>query len=113
MKKQSNPPGFIMVSDHSLEAFKHDLIETLMRITKEWDIKKFQSTWVESSEVPKILNISSRTWQTYRDKKAIPYSQFGSKIYVKLADIDKFLEDNIHPDFKKPEIKFVNEPTQD
>ncbi len=37
---------------------------------------------------------SQKTWQTYRDKRLIPFSQFGRKIYVKRADLEAFLEGN-------------------
>jgi len=52
------------------------------------------SQWIESGEARKILGISQKTWQTYRDKRLIPFSQFGRKIYVKRADICLFLERN-------------------
>jgi hypothetical protein len=41
-----------------------------------------------------MLGISQKTWQIYRDKRIIPFSQFGRKIYVKRADLEAFLEDN-------------------
>lgn len=50
--------------------------------------------WVESSEARKMLGISQRTWQSYRDRKVIPFSQFGRKIYVRKADIDTFLSNH-------------------
>lgn len=48
--------------------------------------------WLESSEARKILGVSQRTWQSYRDKRIISFSQLGRKIYVKKADIDNFLQ---------------------
>ena len=48
--------------------------------------------WIESSEARMMLGISQKTWQTYRDTRVIPFSQFGRKIYVKRADIEAFLE---------------------
>jgi hypothetical protein len=50
--------------------------------------------WIESVKIPKILGISMKTWQTYRDKRLIPFSQIGSKIYVKRADLEKFMNDH-------------------
>lgn len=48
--------------------------------------------WIESEEGRKLLGVSSKTWQTYRDERVIPFSQFGRKIYVKKADIEAFLQ---------------------
>lgn len=39
--------------------------------------------WIESTEARKMLKVSPKTWQTYRDERRIPFSQFGRKIYVK------------------------------
>ncbi|WP_368180309.1 helix-turn-helix domain-containing protein [Bacteroides caccae] len=49
---------------------------------------------MESTQVRKRLGISAKTWQTYRDERRIPFSQFGRKIYVKRADLEKFMEDH-------------------
>ncbi|MGI5846896.1 MAG: helix-turn-helix domain-containing protein [Candidatus Cryptobacteroides sp.] len=47
--------------------------------------------WLESSEARKLLGVSQKTWQTYRDTRALPFSQFGRKIYVRRSDIEDFL----------------------
>lgn len=58
--------------------------------------KKFEeevsNQWIESAQVRKLLGISAKTWQTYRDKRRIPFSQFGRKIYVKKADLEAFMK---------------------
>ena len=46
----------------------------------------------ESTRIPKILFISPKTWQTYRDRRLIPFSQIGSKIYVRRSDLNAFME---------------------
>lgn len=51
-----------------------------------------EGQWIESEEARKMLGVSAKTWQTYRDSRVIPFSQFGRKIYVKKADIDAFLQ---------------------
>lgn len=48
--------------------------------------------WVTSEEARKMLHISPKTWQKYRDNRVIPFSQMGKKIYVKMSDIDAFLQ---------------------
>lgn len=50
--------------------------------------------WLNSKEVRKRLAVSAKTWQTYRDERRIPFSQFGRKIYVKKGDLDAFMEKN-------------------
>lgn len=48
--------------------------------------------WIDSTEARKLLKVSPKTWQTYRDERRIPFSQFGRKIYVKKADLEAFME---------------------
>lgn len=48
--------------------------------------------WIDSTEARKLLKVSSKTWQTYRDERRIPFSHFGRKIYVKKADLEAFME---------------------
>jgi len=50
--------------------------------------------WLDNQEMMQLLKISRRTLQTYRDEKVIPFSQVGSKIYYKAADVEKFLKNN-------------------
>lgn len=73
---------------HRIEQHLHSITELL----KHQPVHQFQHQWIESTKVPPLLGISRRTWQTWRDKRTIPFSQFGSKIYVKLEDINKLLE---------------------
>lgn len=50
-----------------------------------------QSEWICSADVPDYLGVSKRCWQNYRDRKLIPFSQIGRKIWVKRSDLDAFL----------------------
>ena len=54
--------------------------------------EEINSQWVESTVARKLLGVSQKTWQTYRDERRIPFSQFGRKIYVKRADLETFME---------------------
>lgn len=50
--------------------------------------------WIESDVARKMLGVCKKTWQTYRDKRIISFSQFGRKIYVNKNDLNKFMEDH-------------------
>lgn len=65
------------------------MIKTLQESKTEAEIR---NDWIESVQVPKLLGISQKTWQTYRDKRLISYTQIGSKIYVKRSDLNEFME---------------------
>lgn len=49
-----------------------------------------------NDEFMKIMKISTRTAQLWRDKEIIGYSQVQGKIYYRLSDIQKLLDYNHH-----------------
>lgn len=57
--------------------------------------KEEREDYLDSKEVMEALGICQKTWQTYRDKKIIPYTKIGRKVYVRRSDLDKFMQANI------------------
>jgi hypothetical protein len=47
--------------------------------------------WMDNTEVCKLLQISGRTLQTYRDNGTLPYSRIGRKCYYRASDAEKFI----------------------
>ena len=50
------------------------------------------SLWLDNADVCRMLNISKRTLQTYRDNGTIPYTQINHKMFYKPKDVEKVLE---------------------
>jgi hypothetical protein len=42
-----------------------------------------------------MLKLSPKTLQNYRDRRLIPFSQVGNKIYYPLKGIEEFLNENL------------------
>lgn len=53
-----------------------------------------EDVFFDNGEFMKLMNISKRTAQEWRNKKIIEFSQVGNKIYYSLSDIQKLLKDN-------------------
>ena len=53
-----------------------------------------EDVFFDNGEFMKLMNISKRTAQEWRNKKIIEFSQVGNKIYYRLSDIQKLLNDN-------------------
>lgn len=51
-------------------------------------------TFIDNWEFLRLMRISKRTAQSWRQSGIIPYSQIGNKIYYSLDDVDKLLEEN-------------------
>lgn len=46
---------------------------------------------LENSQLTKHLNVSLKTLQTWRDNGNIGFTQIGTKIYYRIADVQEFL----------------------
>ena len=90
MQTKENTLQMAVVPQSFLDKIEEKM-ETLEAILKEKSESELNSQWIESVKIPKILGISQKTWQTYRDKRLIPFSQIGSKIFVKREDLENFM----------------------
>ncbi len=63
---------------------------------------EYGNTWLPGKEVCKLLNVSSRTLQKYRDTGVIGFSQTNRKqIYYKASDVEELLTKKYNNKFKK------------
>lgn len=92
--QESGAVAMVVLPKSALEELKAS-ISDLKEMIQGKALEEASSQWVESEEARKILGVSPKTWQTYRDSRALPFSQFGRKIYVRRADIEAFLESHM------------------
>ncbi len=69
----------------------HATLEQIIDLITRRNADDLGHEWIESETARKILGVSPKTWQNYRDQRLIPFSQIGRKIYVNRADLDTFL----------------------
>lgn len=84
------PMTMIMVPEEEWRNL-HDTLEQIIDLITRRNADDSNSEWIESEDARKILGVSPKTWQNYRDRRIIPFSQIGRKIYVNRADLDAFL----------------------
>ena len=75
---------------------KLEAIQT--QLNSKVDPKK--ETFLDNQEFLLLMKISKRTAQTWRDEGKISFSQVGSKIYYKLSDVEKLLQEHYNKSFK-------------
>jgi hypothetical protein len=73
-----------------------ELVNRLDILNKKMEDKsKIPSeTFLDNQELLKLMNISKRTAQTWRDEGKISFSQINSKIYYRMSDVQKLLDAN-------------------
>ena len=84
-------PPVVVLPESEWKGIKDLLLEVKDTLQTKSDTE-INSQWIESNEARKMLGVSAKTWQDYRDKRVIPFSQFGRKIYVRRADIEAFMQ---------------------
>ena len=92
-KLSTNATTLVMLPEEVWESVQTDLKE-LKEMLREKSDNEIGGQWIESSEARKMLGVSGKTWQTYRDRRIIPFSQVGRKIYVRRSDLQKFMEEH-------------------
>lgn len=71
--------------ERAFECFAVRMDELCERHTKQL------SKWLDNENVCRLLGISKRTLQTYRDNGTLPYSQINHKMFYKASDIEALL----------------------
>ena len=84
-------PSVVVLPQAEWEGIK-GLLNEVKDTLQTKSANEVNNQWIESTEARKMLGVSAKTWQDYRDKRVIPFSQFGRKIYVRRADIEAFLQ---------------------
>ena len=80
----------------------NELVTRLDFITQQLNSKVSpkKETFLDNQEFLLLLKISKRTAQTWRDEGKISFSQVGNKIYYKLSDVEKLMQENYNKAFK-------------
>jgi len=83
-----------------------NLLETLAREMQAQNNKKQvektlpdeklarEDRWLDNEELCRILKVTKRTLQNYRDNFILPYTQIGRKIYYRYSDVQSILQKN-------------------
>jgi len=73
------------------------IIERLEKIIQQQKNNKIadpKQIILDNADLLQLFKISHRTAQNWRDQKIISYSQIGGKIYYRMSDIQKLLDEN-------------------
>ncbi|REC50623.1 MULTISPECIES: helix-turn-helix domain-containing protein [Chryseobacterium] len=83
-----------IITKEDLQQFKIELLEEIKELLQAKATE--QKLWLRTSEVKKLLNISSGTLQNLRINGTVSYSKVGGTLYYNYKDIEKLLTDLKH-----------------
>ena len=86
----SQPINMVVLPQETLD----EIMEVVRRAAENQEAasKAKDDEWLSPEEARQILGVSPKTWQNYRDRGIIPFSQTGRKIYVLRSDLDNYLK---------------------
>jgi hypothetical protein len=70
---------------------KNEVQSNLQNEHEETGLSQLSKLWLIGDDVCRILRISKRTLQNYRNNYILPFSKTKKKIYYKASDIDEYL----------------------
>lgn len=91
--KSEDVISFLTVLDDSLDSIKLALANRTPHLKGE--------KYLTNNDVSKLLNISIRSLQDWRDNGTIAYIQISGKILYRQSDILKLLEDNYEKSWRE------------
>lgn len=83
--------NFTVIETEKFNQLCEDISEIKAEVKKKRE-EELANEWIPSETARITLGVCRKTWQDYRDKKVIPFSQFGRKIFVKRADLENFMK---------------------
>tara|TARA_R110001606_G_scaffold392741_1_gene562009 strand:- start:2214 stop:2498 length:285 start_codon:yes stop_codon:yes gene_type:complete len=91
--------------------FQHPFNDSLKKISDRLDILLRKQSFKErqdpnyvildNADILQLFKISSKTAANWREDGVLPYSHIKGKIYYKLIDMHKLIDDNYNPSKKK------------
>ena len=91
MKNEINNLKVAVVPQEFLDRMEQEILEIKQFIRKKTEEER-GGEYNESVKVPKILNVSRKTFQEWRNRKLLNFVQIGHKIYIKRSDLEDFME---------------------
>ena len=84
--------GYFIITDSNWARLRDEILNLAETCQKAFGEQSRHTDWLHNGDVCKLLNISKRTLQHYRDTGVLPCSQIGHKCYYKCEDVEQLLQ---------------------
>ncbi|NLU29420.1 MAG: helix-turn-helix domain-containing protein [Bacteroidales bacterium] len=86
--------GIVLIERKVWERMLETFSELTGKVLKLTESNIGMKKWLDNEDVCRMLNISKRTLQSYRDSGKLAFSQINHKIYYKPEDVEAFCKRN-------------------
>lgn len=81
----------VAIESRTFEQMKGRFEDFSKQVKKLCGENQDKEKWLSNDDVCKLLQISLRTLQSYRDNGILSYSQIGRKCYYRTSDIENLI----------------------
>ncbi len=92
--KQNNnkTTGYFIITDSNWARLRDEILSLAETCHKAFGEQSRHTDWLHNGDVCRLLNISKRTLQHYRDTGVLPFAQIGHKCYYRREDVERLLQ---------------------
>ena len=92
--KQNNnrTMGYFIITDSNWTRLRNEILSLAETCHKAFGEQSRHTDWLHNGDVCRLLNISKRTLQHYRDTSVLPFAQIGHKCYYRREDVELLLQ---------------------
>ncbi|MGP1465827.1 MAG: helix-turn-helix domain-containing protein [Prevotella koreensis] len=83
--------GYIIITDSNWAKPRNEILSLAETCHKAFGEQSKHTDWLHNGDVCRLLKISKRTLQHYRDTCVLPFAQIGHKCYYKREDMERLL----------------------
>ena len=74
--------GITLIETRTWEKMNERFADFIDRLNKEMGTNENFDEWLDNGDVCRLLNVSKRTLQSYRDTGKLPFSQINHKVFT-------------------------------
>ena len=86
-KQNNRNMGYLIITDQNWQKLRDEILSLADCCHKAFGEKCKHTDWLHNGDVCRLLNISKRTLQHYRDTGVLPFTQIGHKCYYRREDV--------------------------
>ena len=83
--------NYYVITESNWAKLRDEILSLAEYCHQAFGEKSKHTDWLHNGDVCKLLNISKRTLQYYRDTGILPFTQIGHKCYYKREDVESLL----------------------
>ena len=84
--------GYLIITDQNWQKLRDEILSLADCCHKAFGEKCKHTDWLHNGDVCRLLNISKRTLQHYRDTGVLPFTQIEHKCYYRREDVERLLQ---------------------